>query len=157
MLTSTSACSSANDSSRWRRDQVVVDGKCLVHLHEQHRVVIRVVAELLQRIVLQHVAGPARLEGCAATRPPRSVASHASWEIQRLPGANVAHGPLVSLHVRRRADRCGGALLPGGASEARRLARISRLGAPGKSVAPSPGGWLSRGGGCRRPRPPPGA
>ena len=52
--------------------------------------------------------------------------------------------------------RCAGALLPGGASEARRLARISRLGAGIVAGAEPWGVALSRGGGWRRPLPPPG-
>ena len=42
-------------------DQVVVDGKGLVHLREQHRVATGVVAELPQGIVLQQVDGAALL------------------------------------------------------------------------------------------------
>ena len=43
------------------RDRVVINGKRLVHLREQHRVATGVVAELLQGIVLQHVDGAALL------------------------------------------------------------------------------------------------
>ena len=39
----------------------MIDGKRLVHLRKQHRVVTGIVAELLQGIVLQHVDGAALL------------------------------------------------------------------------------------------------
>ena len=59
------------------QDQVVVDGKRLVHLREQHRVVTGIVAELLQGIVLQHVDGAALL-----VDPHRVGAGVAEYPVQ---------------------------------------------------------------------------